>query len=79
MQTQWRVGMSGATGLDYAGVRAWLDEMQLAGEVPADERAEIFACICAAERSTLDVRAARREAKASQPPGPQGPPIPPRI
>ena len=24
-KTQWRTGMAGATGLDYAGVRAWMD------------------------------------------------------
>jgi hypothetical protein len=30
VQTQWRVGgMGGATGLDYAGVRAYLDDQDL--------------------------------------------------
>lgn len=50
VQTQWRTGAAGATGLDYAGVRAYLDEeTDLAG----DERREVFACIRGAERGTL--------------------------
>lgn len=56
VQTQWRIGFSGATGLDYAGVRAYLDEIGLAGE----ERREVFAGILACERATLDVQAERR-------------------
>lgn len=50
VQSQWRYGgMGSATGLDYAGVRAYLDEQGLQGE----ERSDIFAGICAAERATL--------------------------
>lgn len=56
VQTQWRIGMSGATGLDYAGVRAYLDEHGLHGP----ERLETWDCICAAERATLDVWAEQR-------------------
>lgn len=55
VQTQWRVGMGGRTGLDYAGVRAYLDEAQ-----PAD-RAGAFRGICACERAVLDVWAENRE------------------
>lgn len=73
VQTQWRVGMGGATGLDYAGVRAFLDEQQLAG----DERREVFAGIQACERATLDVWAEQRERQEQQEPkGP--PPVPGR-
>lgn len=46
-------GMGGLTGLDYAGVRAHLDEEGYAGE----ERKEIYAGIRAAERAVLEVRA----------------------
>ena len=55
VRTQWRVGVGGATGLDYAGVRAYLDEMQ-----PQD-RAFVFRAICACEREVLDVWAQQRE------------------
>lgn len=57
VQTQWRAGMAGATGLDYAGVRAALDELGLAG----DERRDVWRGIQAAERATLEVWAERRE------------------
>lgn len=50
VQTQWNVGMGGATGLDYAGVRAYLDEQTFEG----DARSETFKGICAAEHATLD-------------------------
>lgn len=57
VQTQWRVGgMGGATGLDYAGVRAWLDE----SGAGADERRDWWQAICACEREVLDVWAAAR-------------------
>jgi len=49
VQTQWRSGTGGATGLDYAGVRAYLDEQDL----PTPERRDIFAGIQAAEAGTL--------------------------
>lgn len=41
--------MGGVTGLDYAGVRAYLDECCLVG----DERKQIFAGIRAAEQGAL--------------------------
>lgn len=50
--------MGSATGLDYAGLRAHLDELGLCG----DERRHIYNGIRAAERATLDARA-EREAK----------------
>lgn len=56
MQTQWRVGMAGQTGLDYAGVRAYLDEAGVHG----DERADAWRGICAAEGATLHVVAEQR-------------------
>lgn len=54
LQTQWRVGVNGATGMDYAGVRAYLDECGLTG----DERRDVWAGIRACERGTLEGRAA---------------------
>lgn len=51
VQTQWRVGMGGATGLDYAGVRAWL-ELQ---DLEPGELREIFEGLRAAEVATLEV------------------------
>ncbi len=56
VQTQWRTGMGGATGLDYAGVRAYI-ELHL----PRRRWAEVFDGVCACERATLDVWAERRE------------------
>lgn len=43
--------MHGRDGLDYAGVRAYLDEQGLSG----DERRELFASIQAAESASLQV------------------------
>lgn len=51
-QTQWRAGMGGRTGLDYAGVRALLDEE---GLEPGDERRDIFTGIRACEAAVLEV------------------------
>lgn len=56
MQTQWRVGMSGPTGLDYQGVSAYLD---LRGIGP-EQRRELFELLQACERATLDVWAEQR-------------------
>lgn len=67
VQTQWRIGPSGAiTGLDYAGVRAWLDEQQIDS---APERKRIFAGIQAAERGALSAVAKKLADKqqAAQP------------
>ena len=53
MQTQWRTGMGGATGLDYAGVIAYLREA-----IPRrSERAPILEAIQACELAVLEVRA----------------------
>jgi hypothetical protein len=57
VQTQWRVGVSGASGLDYAGVAAYLTEAGHDGEA----RREIFAGIQAAERETLKVWSEQRQ------------------
>lgn len=64
--------MSGATGLDYTGVRAWLDENGF--EHGSDRRRETFECIQAAELATLDVWHERRleqerNKPSNQPPG----------
>jgi hypothetical protein len=60
LQTQWRVGMGGATGLDYTAVRAYLDEAGLQG--PA--RADVWTGVRAAERETLAVWAEQRKRDA---------------
>jgi hypothetical protein len=56
VQTQWRTGMAGATGLDYSGVRAWLEVMH-----PKKRHRELLQGIQACERATLDVWAEQRE------------------
>ncbi len=58
VQTQWRTGMAGATGLDYAGVRAYLHEQP---DIEREARPDIFRGIQAAERATLEVWADQRE------------------
>jgi hypothetical protein len=62
LQTQWRIGMGGATGLDYSGVRAYLDEQ----DIKKAERREIFEGIQAAERGTLDAWAEQAERERNQ-------------
>lgn len=49
MGTQWRVGMSGATGLDYAALPV---VMRLAG-IPAKDRADVFEGIRTMEDAAL--------------------------
>ena len=66
--------MAGPTGLDYAGVRAHLDEQDIEGP---DARRDIWRGIQAAERATLEVWADRREREAAQQSAGQ-PPAPPR-
>lgn len=56
VQTQWRVGPGGQTGLDYAGVRAHLDESGVDG----GERREIWECLRAAELAALEVWTEKR-------------------
>lgn len=62
VQTQWRVGMSGRTGLDYAGVCAYLT---LHEREPDAQRAHL-AGIQAAELASLHVWAEQREAQAAR-------------
>ena len=58
VQTQWRVGMAGATGLDYAAVVAYLRDVEgMAG----DELRECMAAVRAAEREVLDWHAEQAE------------------
>lgn len=74
LQTQWRTGASGATGLDYAGVRVWLEETT---QFDADQRRELWRCLQACELATLSAWADRREReeqrRAQQPSAPQIP------
>jgi len=51
VSTQWRVGMSGPTGLDYAGVLA---VMEINGIAPEDRR-ERLQELRVMERAALDV------------------------
>lgn len=57
LQTQWRVGMSGATGLDYTAVTAYLRD--IAG-VKKKDLPERFAGIRAMEVATLNEWAAQQ-------------------
>jgi len=59
LQTQWRVGgMGGVTGLDYAGVSAYL---ALCGPRSAKERKALFMELRVMEASALDAMARERE------------------
>lgn len=51
MQTQWRVGMAGATGLDYTALAVVFD---IEG-TPAAERPKLFAGLRVMEAEMLDV------------------------
>ena len=62
LQTQWRHGMGGPTGLDYAGVRAYLDELGHLG----DERRALFSGLRAAEHATLEAWAEKRQREEQQ-------------
>ena len=55
--------MGGATGLDYAGVRAYLDECSLY----PPERGDVWAGIMAAERGMLEGWALKSQ--QNKPPG----------
>ena len=57
VQTQWRIGMSGPTGLDYQGVSAYLDRQGL----EHDEAREVFGLLQACERVTLEVWSEQRD------------------
>ncbi len=52
VSTQWRVGMGGATGLDYPAVFATLDRLHR-GKTD-DERDAIFADVQVIERAALE-------------------------
>jgi hypothetical protein len=56
IQTQWRTGLSGVTGLDYAG--AWVVVERL---IPRRRRDEVFAHLQDMERAVLQVQAERHE------------------
>lgn len=56
MQTQWRVGMAGATGLDYTALPAVLS---LVG-VPADEHPDTFDCLRVMEAQAMTEMEKRR-------------------
>ena len=57
VQTQWRVGMAGATGLDYSAVAA---VMHLQG-VPRKERPELLALLRVLEGEALEYWAQQRK------------------
>lgn len=63
VQTQWRTGANGVDGMDYAGLRAYVDELGL----PSAERKALWSGLRACERATLDVFAERRERQGSSP------------
>lgn len=62
VQTQWRTGAAGATGLSWSGVRTYLDEEGITG----DERRHVWACVRAAEQAVLQAWAARRQREADR-------------
>ena len=57
MTTQWRIGMNGATGLDYSALPA---VMELMGMDP-EEKPQIFRDVRVMEREALAVMAEARE------------------
>jgi hypothetical protein len=59
LATQWRVGMSGATGLDYSAIAAVMD---VHGIAPEDRR-ERFDELRIMEREALDVMVEKAKAK----------------
>lgn len=64
VQTQWRVGMGGPTGLDYAGVLAWMQ----AGNVAKRDRAPLLEKLQIMERTTLAEWARKAERERSRTP-----------
>lgn len=56
LQTQWRVGMNGATGLDYAALPAVMD---LCG-VRKKKRGDVFSAVRVMESEALSIWAERR-------------------
>lgn len=57
MTTQWRIGMNGATGLDYSSLPAVMDMLGLEGE----DRSQAFRDVRVMEREALAVMAEARE------------------
>lgn len=57
MTTQWRIGMNGATGLDYSALPAVMDMLGLEGE----DRSQAFRDVRVMEREALAVMAESRE------------------
>jgi len=57
MQTQWRIGMNGATGLDYAALPAVL---ALCG-VKRKRRADVFSALRVMEAEALSIWAEQRK------------------
>ncbi len=62
LQTQWRIGHQGATGLDYAGVRAWLLD-QVADDTA---RRDIWRAVQACEGACLEVWAEQRQQREQE-------------
>ena len=57
MATQWRVGMSGATGLDYSALPHVLNLQA----VPASDWPDLFECLRVMEAEALNVMAERNK------------------
>lgn len=57
LSTQWRMGMNGATGLDYAVLPTVMDFL----EVPADNRKQVFLDLRAMEQAALRAMADARD------------------
>lgn len=60
LQTQWRIGMNGATGLDYAVLPAVFD---LHG-VATEDRGDVFECLRIMEGAALEAMAEEAAAHA---------------
>lgn len=63
VQTQWRIGMAGATGLDYAGVEALVRMRRLSSRA---EMPELIEGLQTMEVATLDEWARKAERKAKR-------------
>lgn len=58
LQTQWRVGMNGREGLNYAGVVAYLGEV---ARIRPRQFVQAFGCIQAMESAALNAWAQQRD------------------
>lgn len=56
-ETQWRVGMSGATGLDHTAVLADIRSLRL----PREEADDLWMCVRVMERAALQAQAKKRQ------------------